>query len=144
METPNYSDIVQECATIEQYITDDVSMQAHINYALAEVKRYLRNMRGVEWSTVYDVANEEYFKDTDDNENNKDNILKAIRLMTIALIYKANAQEARESIWWDLYKEYLIEANTLMDNAKLDIDFNKSGEIEDAEEEYSGQVFFRL
>ena len=142
-ETPTYFEVIKECAQIEQYIAEEVVMLDYITSALADVKRYLRNIRGIEWATVYNSDTEDYFKDTEDNENNKDQLLKAIRLMTIAIIYKDNAQEATESIWWDLYKEYREEAEQLIYTAKFDIDSDSSGGITSDEESLISQSFFR-
>ena len=142
-ESPTYLEVIKECAQIEQYIAEEVVMLDYITSALADVKRYLRNIRGIEWATVYNSDTEDYFKDTEDNENNKDQLLKAIRLMTIAIIYKDNAQEATESIWWDLYKEYREEAEQLIYTAKFDIDSDSSGGITSDEESLISQSFFR-
>lgn len=143
METPTYADVVKECSTIEEYLAGQTSLSDYSYQALADVKRYLRNQRGIEWSTVYDATNDIYFVDTEGNANNKDNLIKAISLMTVALIFKANAQEATDSMWWDLHKEYKGEALKLLDTAKLDIDYSEDGTISDNEEEATSQVFFK-
>ena len=141
-ETPTHSEVVNEAAHIEKYVPTEVEMLEFVTRALADVKRYLRNNRGINWSQVYDSASGDYFEDTDGNANNKDQLLKAIRLSTVSIIYKDNAQESQDSIWWDMYKEYRAEAEILLDNAKLDVDSNDDGEISDGEENATRQKFF--
>jgi len=141
-ESPTYQEIIKECAQIEQYVAVESSMTAYIDRALADVKRYLLTSRGIKWATVYSSADGDYFADTDGIENNKDQLQKAIRLMTVAIIYKDNAQESAESIWWDLYKEYKLEAESIIDSSKLDVDTSGDGTIDSTEEGSSKQAFF--
>ena len=141
-ESPTYQEIIKECAQIEQYVAVESSMTAYIDRALADVKRYLLTSRGIKWATVYSSTDGDYFADTDGIENNKDQLQKAIRLMTVAIIYKDNAQESAESIWWDLYKEYKLEAESIIDSSKLDVDTSGDGTIDSTEEGSSKQAFF--
>lgn len=142
-EVPTYPEVVRECAQIEQYVSDPVRMDEYVERALDDVRQYLRNILGIEWATVYDSDNAEYFADTDGNTNNQTQLLKIIRLMTIAIIYKDNAQGVSDSPWWEMYEAYKVEATQLMDSAKFDIDANEDGEISEDEETQTTQTFFQ-
>ena len=145
--TPTTTEIIVEYAKIEQFIADEVTLAEHISTALADVKRYLLNNRGIQWSTVFDSDADDYYVDSDGVANNDDQLKKAISLRTVSLVYKANAERANvnqsnDSFFWDLYRKYRSEAETLLDVAKLDIDADKSGSISDDEERTTAQVFF--
>ena len=147
MDTPTSAEIVIEYAKVEQYISTEVTIDDYIDRGLADVKRYLLNTRGVQWSMVFDSDTAEYLTDTDGNANNDDQLKKAISLMTIAAVYKdnaqrANVQQSNDSFFWGLYSEFRSEAETLLDVAKLDIDTDESGTITEGEERTTSQVFF--
>lgn len=143
-EKPTYSEMTRECAVVEQFVSDEVTMTECIDRGLAHVKRHLLNSRGIKWSHVYDSSTSDYFLDSDGIANNKDNLHKAIRVMTIALIYRDNAQDTTDSAWWGLYQAYRGEAEALLDTAKLDIDEDEDGGIDADEESLTGQVFVSL
>ena len=141
-ESPTYQEVIKECAQIEQYVPVESTMAIYIDRALDDIKRHLLTSRGIKWSMVYSSDDGDYLADTDGVENNKDQLHKAIRLMTVAIIYKDNAQESDNSIWWDLYKEYRVEAEKTIDTAKLDVDTSGDGSIDSTEEGTSSQSFF--
>jgi hypothetical protein len=142
METPTYTEMISRFAKIDQYVADETDLTAYVATALEEVQIYLINNRAIKWSTVYDSDNSIYFVDTDGIANNDRQLKKAISLMAISFIYRDNAQNATDAMFWDLYIAYKGEAETLLDVAKLDIDADESGVIDSDEEKTSAQVFF--
>lgn len=140
-ETPTTSAVIAERPSIGDKVPDGSTLAAFINRALADVKRFVRNVRGVEWSTIYDATAGEYLKDTDGNANNQDQLEKAITLMAIGLVYKEYSQTVNDSQWWDLYIAYREDAETLLKEAKLDIDRDESGAIDAGEEKAATQTF---
>lgn len=140
-EIPTEAEILAERASINDYLPDGVPLSDFIDKALLYVKRYLRNVRGIEWSTVF--VGTDYLTDSDGNANNQDQLIHAITLTTISLVYKEYSQTVNESQWWDLYMAYRDECETLLNQAKLDIDIDESGGIDSLEEKVRTQTFFK-
>ena len=140
-ELPTTLSVVSKRPDIEDYTSN---LAVHMANALAQVKRYLLNNRGIKWSTVYDSGTaDDYFADTDDLENNKDQIGEAITLLTIALVFEAYSIKAQDdSQWWNLYQAFRADSESLMDTMKLDIDVDESGGVTEDEEKETGQRFF--
>ena len=138
-ETPTAADIITARASISDYLLEGVSLDDFIAIALADVKRYMRNIRGIEWIQVSDGT--DYYPDASGDANNDDQLKKAITLTAISLVYKEYSQTVNESQWWDLYLAYKDEAETLLQTAKLDVDQNKDGVINADEEQTKTQTF---
>lgn len=141
-EEPTRDDVLEIRQDIVNYVVDTKDLEAdYIPQALAHIKRFLENKRGVFWITVWDVDNSDYFIGSDGIERNRDKIINAISHMTVALVFKDWSLTNREGQWWDLYLAYRSDAEDSLRDALLDIDKDKSGSISDSETAQRTQPF---
>jgi len=138
---PTEAELLAVRSDLHDYADDLAEYQ---NQALAAVKRILEDKRDILWSQVYDTNNDEYFDNEDATGRNEDRIKHAINLMTVALVFRDYAVDATDAgKWWELARAYATDAEEVILSAKLDIDSDESGTIDEGEEGYTGQVFLR-
>lgn len=142
-ELPTLDELYAEKSGLKE-ISDNNSrtLSDYQNIALAQVKRDLEDIRDILWSRVYDSTNSIYYTDADGNARNEDRIKKLINLATIASVYEDYAVRVEDSGFWDLHVAYHEKYMRLMTVAKIDVDRNDDGTIDEAEEEI-GQTFLR-
>jgi GAF domain-containing protein len=137
---PTDDELLAYRSDLSTYLPAGKTLQNIMATALAEVKRFLEDDRNVLWSRVYDLTNDEYFSDPDDNERNKDRIQKAIMLFTVSILFHDYAVTHGGS-WWELYLAYRSDAENTLRNAKLDIDIDDSGTVDESETAKQSQSF---
>jgi hypothetical protein len=90
---------------------------------------------------LYDVANDEYFKNTDDEAKNEDRLHNAIVLLAVGYIFKDYSIKVAEGNWFDLWLAYRADYDRAVNEMQLSIDRDESGEITDDEERESTQTY---
>jgi hypothetical protein len=84
-----------------------------------------------------------YLENTDGTGRNEDRCKHAIKLKVVELIFKDYAIDASEGAkWWEIAQAYKDEYDEHINNARLDVDLDDDGAIEDDEEMETGQTFF--
>lgn len=145
-ESPTREEILEKRPDLESVMEDNdanLDIDDYISRALTDVKRDLREIKGIKWDMVYDSDEDDYFTDTDGDENNRDSIINMIIMKTISEVFKDFATAVEDSRWWDLHIAYRQDYEESIRQAKLDIDRDESGEITDDEENQDTQNFFR-
>ena len=143
-ESPTSEQVKTERPDIQTYIDDNqanLSFDDYIAKALAQVKRDIRDVKGIKWSMVYDEDSLDYFTNTDDEAINKDRLHNVIILLTVAYAFKDYAiNRTDEGVWNSVYLAYRADYDRAIEEMKIDVDWDESGEITEGEEEQSTQV----
>lgn len=130
-------------ADLDGKLPDNTTLDDWLNEGLTRVKRDLEDERDVRWSQVYDLTNDQYFDNEDATGRNRDRIQSMILLATSMLVFQQYANRQGEgSEWWEFYLSYKDEYTNRLSGARLDIDENDDGEIDEHEEGELGQSFF--
>jgi len=129
---------------IADYLATGVDIADYGALALAEVKRYLEDRRDIMWVMVFDTTGDAYWDNDDSTGRNQDRIQQVLRLLTIAYIFKDySIKVPADGLWWALFEDFETRALDLLQNARLDVDRDESGEISSDEESEDGQIFLR-
>lgn len=137
---PSDAQILAYRSDLATYLPGGGTLQGEAATALEEVKRYLEDKRGILWRTVYDLTNDLYFVDPEGVERNQDRIQKAIILFTVAGLFK-DYSVLHGGSWWELYLAHRSDAEETLKDARLDVDLDESGAIDDGETAILSQVF---
>lgn len=144
-ESPTRDQVLIERPDVEEYIVDNpanLDLDDYIGKALAQVKRDVEDVKGIKWSRIYDTTNLLYFLDVDDEAHNKDRVHNLIILLTVAYVFKDYAiNRTDEGVWNSMYMSYRGDYDRSLDEVKLSVDWNDSGEITEDEEDQTTQVF---
>jgi len=141
---PTIEEVAALRADIENFLSDGKAIPDYTEAALAQFKLDLYNKRAIKFSSIYDTTNDLYFVNTDDEGWNDLSAISMIGNLTIALVFRdfaINAGES-ESQWWDLHTYYRAEYDDTLKIAKLDVDLDGDGAIDEDEEGRGGQTFF--
>lgn len=123
-------------------LPDNTTLDDWLNEGLTRVKRDLEDKRDTRWSQVYDLTNDKYFDNEDLTGRNKDRIQSMIMLCTSMLVFQQYAnRQGEDSEWWSFYLSYKDEYTDRLIHARLDIDEDDDGEIDEHEEDRLGQSF---
>lgn len=142
---PTKDELLQVRSDLTEKLDNDgaLTLEDWMEKALAQVKRDLKNIRAIKWAMVYDSETDDYFVDEDDAANNKDQIHQMIMLLTVSLIYSDYSIDfSDEGKWYAISQDYKQQYVDLMTKAKIEVDWNESGSIDDSEEEQSGVTRF--
>jgi len=144
-ESPTREQVLIERPDLETYIQDNdanLDIDDYVSKALAQVKRDVEDVKGIKWSRVYDTTNSIYFLDADDEAHNKDRIHNLIILLTVAKAFEDFAINRNDDgIINSTYQAYMTRYDRALDEVKLSVDWDDSGEISEGEEEQTTQVF---
>lgn len=142
-ESPTNTQVLAERPDVETFIEKNEAnlvLSDYVARALAQVKRDIRDRKGIKWSQVYSSAASDYFENTDGEALNRDRLHNAIILMTVAYVFK-DYMIAVDSNYNGLYLEYRADYDRAIDEMKLDVDWDESGGINECEENNTTQVF---
>lgn len=143
-QEPTLEDVEEIRKDISDFVVDDKGIEAdYIPQALAHIKRFLEDKRGILWVTVWDETGEDYFVGTDDVPRNRDKIINATSHMVVALVFKDWSVKKQDGQWWELYVSYRADAEDELRSALLDLDKDQSGTISDGETAKRSQPFMR-
>lgn len=126
---------------ITAQIDNGGTIDTYAGQANAQVKRDLRDVHDIKWSQVYDSDNEIYFVDTDGEANNDDRIKNMIALLCISYVFRDYSIAVAENAWFELHLHYMEQYQSAMNQARLDVDLDDSGEISEDEERQTTQSF---
>ena len=147
-EKPTTEHVKEERADIETYIIkgdSNLTLSDYIDKSLAQVKRDVRDVKGIKWSMVYDSTAEDYFENTDGEAINKDRLHNAIILLTVAYVFKNYSTNRSDDSTWNLmFQQYMTDYDRAIEEMKIDVDWNESGAITECEENQTTQTFMRL
>ena len=131
-ELPSNQQIKDVRPDVLEFVGKDSTLKDYAERALAYVKRDLEDVRGIEWSQIYnqEIPIVDYL-----TPRNTDKMNHAIALRAVALVFHDYAVSASDGAqWWDLGNSFRADYDTFLDRAKLDIDLDESGTIEEGEE----------
>ena len=139
--TPTDAQVLGIRVDLETYLVDTATISDYSARALAQLKRDLEDTRGIKWAQVY--VEPSYLDNTDNTGTNDDRCKYMIALLAVAYVFEDYAimTEGTGTHWWDLYLAYRSDYDTTMKRAKLDVDIDDSGTIEEGEEGRSAQAF---
>lgn len=146
-EKPTTEQLKIERPDIQVYVegnTANLSLDDYISKALAQVKRDVHDIKGIKWSMVYDLTTNEYFKNTDGDEQNEDRLHNVIILRTVADVFKDYAiNRSAEGVWNSMYIAYRADYDLAIEQMKLSVDRDETGTITEDEDNTTTQVFQR-
>lgn len=140
-ELPTSKQLLLYRSDLDDYLPEKRMFVDVMADALLETKRFLEDSRGVLWTQVFNSTTDDYYVDPDGIERNKDRLHKAIILFTISILFKDYSITSGDGAWWDLYLAFRADAESTVKTAKLDLDLDESGSIEDSETSQTGQTF---
>ena len=144
-ESPTIEQVKAERTDIQTYVDDNeasLTLDDYIAKALAQVKRDLRDVKGIKWNMVYDSVTADYFLNTDDEAINKDRLHNAIILLTVAYVFKdysINRQD--DGMWNSMFVQYRADYDRAIAEMVIDVDWDESGEVSEGEEYNTTQTF---
>lgn len=146
-ESPTREQVLIERSDLETYIEDNpanLDVDDYISKALAQVKRDIEDVKGIKWSRIYNLTDDVYFLDFDDEAHNEDRVLNLVILLTVAYVFKDYAiNRTDDAVWNSMYMAYRGDYDRALEEVKLSVDWNDSGAITEDEEEQTTQVFMR-
>jgi hypothetical protein len=138
---PSEDQLILVRADLDDKIPENTTVDDWLNKALLRVKRDLEDKRETKWAQVYDLTTDAYFDNADATGRNQDRIQEMIMLCTSMLVFQNYANtRGDDSEWWKFYESYKEEYTTLLMSARLDIDLDEDGDVD--EEGRLGQSFF--
>jgi hypothetical protein len=139
---PTDAEILEIRPDLIEFVPEDTDLQAQAVRSLKKVKIDLEDRRGVLWSQVWDSDNSAFWVATDGPTRNDDKIPRMIAVHVVYSIFRDYAIRMNaDSEWFAVANEYLTDYDQLLKDAKLDVDSDNSGTIDDSETGQTGQVF---
>ena len=137
---PTTDQILEERADLEKMTdSNNKTLDEYSDQALASIKRDLEDERDIKFDMVFNSDTDEYFVDEDGDARNDDRIKKMITLFIVSLVFKDFSNDVEDG-YWLIHRAYNDEYMRLMTTAKLDIDRNEDGTVDD---QTTGQKFMR-
>lgn len=139
---PKISDIEAIRADILIFLVLNNSIESYAKNALTRFKMDLEDKKSIQFKTIFDTVNDEYFEGSD-GERNKPKCFYMLGNLIVSMVFRDYAAKQGEASWWDLANEYEARYDAMLNRAKLDVDMNEDGLISDGEMAARHQPFFR-